>query len=258
MALVEYKEEGGIGYITLNRPEKLNAFSDEVGVAFCDALYRLNDDANANVGIISGNGRAFCSGADVRQRQLRAKAELEKLSSPAGRGSNYREPIFRSANSKPIIAAVHGYVYGLGVRIALYADLLVAARDAKFQITETPRGLDSTAFWMMLVNLGSAMFANDVCLTGRTWNAEEAAQQGLLTRLCEAGEHVKVAEELARDILKNPPLAVRAIVAARRSLLQEIDVKAHAVAPRGLHLTEDFRESATAFLEKRKPVYHGR
>jgi enoyl-CoA hydratase/carnithine racemase len=258
MALVEYKEEGGIAYITLNRPEKLNAFSDEVGVAFCDALYRLNDDANARVGIISGNGRAFCSGADVRQRQLRAKEELEKLSSPAGRGSNFRDPFFRSANAKPIIAAVHGYVYGLGVRIALYADLLVAARDARFQITETPRGLDSTSFWMMLANLGAGMFATDVALTGRTWTAEEAATHGLLTRLCEAGEHVSVAESLARDILKNPPLAVQAVVAARRSMLHELDVKAHAVGPRGLHLTEDFRESATAFLEKRKPVYRGR
>jgi len=258
MALVEYTEAGGIAYITLNRPEKLNAFSDEVGVAFCEALYRLNDDTNAQVGIISGNGRAFCSGADVRQRQMRAKEELEKLGSPAGRSGNFREPFFRSVNSKPIIAAVHGYVYGLGVRIALYADMLVAARDARFQVTETPRGLDSTSFWMMLANFGSAMFATEVCLTGRSWNAEEAAQQGLLTRLCENGEHVKAAEALARDILKNPPLAVRAVVAARRSALHEIDVKAHAVGPRGLHLTEDFHESARAFLEKRKPVYKGR
>ena len=258
MALVEYKEEGNIAYITLNRPEKLNAFSDEVSAEFCEALYRLSDDANAQVGIISGNGRAFCSGADVRQRQLRAKAELEKLSSPAGRGGNFRDPFFRSPNTKPIIAAVHGYVYGLGVRIALYADLLVAARDAKFQVTETPRGLDSTAFWMMLDQLGAGMFATDVCLTGRAWTAEEAAQHGLLNRLCEVGEQVAVAEGLARDLLKNPPLAVRAVVAARRSMLQAMDVKAHAIAPRGLHLTDDFRESATAFLEKRKPVYHGR
>lgn len=258
MALVEYKQDGGIGYITLNRPEKLNAFSDEVGEAFCAALYQLNDDADAQVGIISGNGRAFCSGADVRQRQMRAKAELEKLGSPAGRGGNFREPFFRSFHSKPIIAAVHGYVYGLGVRIALYADLLVAARDAKFQITETPRGLDSTSFWMMLSHFTSGQFATEVSLTGRTWSAEESEKHGLLSRLCEPGEHVKVAEDLARDILKNPPLAVRAVVAARRSLLNEIDVKAHAVGPHGLHLTEDFRESAAAFLEKRKPVYRGR
>ena len=258
MALVEYREEGGIGYITLNRPEKLNAFSDEVGIAFCDALYRLNDDSNAQIGIISGNGRAFCSGADVRQRQMRAKEEMEKLGSPAGRGGTFRDPFFRSSNFKPVIAAVHGYVYGLGVRIALYADLLVATRDAKFQITETPRGLDSTPFWMMLTSQGAGAFATDVSLTGRSWTGEEAARHGLLTRLCEAGEHVRVAEELAREVLRNPPLAVRAVVKARRSMLHEIDVKAHATGPRGLHLTEDFRESATAFLEKRKPVYHGR
>jgi len=258
MALVQYKEEGGIAYITLNRPEKLNAFNDEVGEAFCEALYRLNDDANANVGIICGNGRAFCSGADVRQRQMRAKAELEKLGSPAGRGGNFREPFFRSYHNKPIIAAVHGYVYGLAVRIAMYSDLLVAARDAKFQITETPRGLDSTSFWMTLSAFGAGLFATEVSLTGRAWSAEEAQKHGLLTRLAEPGEHLMVAEELAREIMKNPPLAVRAVVKARRSMLHEIDVKAHAVGPRGLHLTEDFHESVAAFLEKRKAVYHGR
>ena len=96
MALVEYREEGGIAYITLNRPEKLNAFSDEVSAAFCDALFHLNDDGNARIGILSGNGRAFCSGADVRQRQLRAKEELEKLSSPAGRGGNFVAENFRN------------------------------------------------------------------------------------------------------------------------------------------------------------------
>ncbi len=258
MALVEYKTEDGIAYITLNRPEKLNAFSDDVGVAFCEALFQFYDDAHAQIAIIAGNGRAFCSGADVRQRQLRAKAELEKLSSPAGRGGNFREPFFRPPVAKPIITAVHGYCYGLGVRLALYADMLVAARDARFQITETPRGLDSVPFWMMLDNLGAGMFASEVCLTGRAWTGEEAAQHGLLTRLSEPGEHVKVAEALAREVLKNPPLAVRAVVAARRAKLHAMDVQAHACGPKGLHLTEDFRESALAFLDKRKPVFHGR
>ena len=258
MALVEYKAENGIGYITLNRPEKLNAFSDDVGAVFCEALFQLYDDSTAQVGIISGNGRAFCSGADVRQRQLRAKAELEKLSSPAGRGTNFRDPFFKPPVAKPIIAAVHGYCYGMGVRIALYSDMLVVTRDAKFQITETPRGLDSTPFWMMLDALGAGMFASDVCLTGRSWTGEEAAQHGLLTRMCEPGEHVKAAEALAREVLKNPPLAVRAVVAVRRSKLHVMDVQAHASGPKGLYLTEDFRESALAFLEKRKAVFHGR
>ena len=138
------------------------------------------------------------------------------------------------------------------------AALLSLLEKAGATVTETPRGLDSTAFWMMLQNLGAGMFATDVALTGRTWTAEEAAKHGLLTRLCETGEQVKVAEGLAQEILKNPPLAVQAVVAARRSMLHELDVKAHAVGPRGLHLTADFRESATAFLEKRKPVWKGR
>ena len=87
----------------------------------------------------------------------------------------------------------------MGVRLALYSDMLVATRDAKFQITETPRGLDSTPFWMMLDALGAGMFASEVCLTGRSWTGEEAAKHGLLTRMCEPGEHLKAAEADAHD-----------------------------------------------------------
>ncbi len=97
MALVEYRQEDSIAYITLNRPEKLNAFSDEVGVAFCDSLYRFNDDAEARVGIISGNGRAFCSGADVRQRQMRAKEEMhltEDFRESAAAFLEKRKPVY--------------------------------------------------------------------------------------------------------------------------------------------------------------------
>ena len=96
------------------------------------------------------------------------------------------------------------------------------------------------------------------CALPISWTGEEAAKHGLLTRMSEPGEHVTTAEALAREVLKNPPLAVRAVVAVRRTKLHEMDVKAHASGPKGLHLTEDFRESALAFLEKRKPVFHGR
>lgn len=258
MALVEYTRTDRVGYITLNRPEKLNAMSDDMSAEFIEALYAFYEDEAAFVGIVSGNGRAFCSGADVRQRQLKPKEELQKIGGLSGRRSNFRQPFFKPPQGKPVIAAMHGYVYGIGLRIALYADLTVASKGTKFQVTEVPRGIDGTQFWMMLTQRGAGTFADDVCLTGRVWLAEEAHRRNLLTRLAEPGEHMKEAEALATSVLDNPPLAVRAIVDARRSLLDEIDVKSHAIRPRDLHLSEDFRESALAFVEKRKPVYRGR
>jgi enoyl-CoA hydratase/carnithine racemase len=258
MTILEYRRQEAIAYLTFNRPEKLNAFSDEMSAALCDALYRFYDDEEAMIAIISGNGRAFCSGADVKQRQLRPAEELKRLGGPAGREGNFRQPFFKPPRGKPIIAAMHGYVYGAGVRIALYCDLTVAAKGTKFQVTEVPRGVNGVPFWMMLTARGAGTFADDVCLTGRTWLAEEAMRYNLLNRLAEPGEHLQEAEKLAHEVLRNPPLAVRAVVDARRAALDEIDVKAHAIGPRGLHLTEDFRESARAFVEKRKPVYHGR
>jgi enoyl-CoA hydratase/carnithine racemase len=259
MALVEYTRKDRIGYITFNRPEKLNAFSDDVSKEFADTLHALNDDARAFIGILSGNGRAFCSGADVKQRQLRPKEEVEKLGQVAGReGAMWPHAMFRSPKSKPIIAAVHGYAYGVGLKIALYCDLLVAAKGCKFQVTEVPRGINGVPFWTLLKDLGLGTFANDVCLTGRAWLAEEAFASGMVNRLAEPGKHLQEAEALAQTVLENPPLAVRAVVEARRRVLEEGEVKSYGIRPRGLHLSDDFRESARAFVEKRKAVFHGR
>lgn len=258
MALVEYTLQDQIAHLVLNRPEKLNAFSDEMSQALTDALYQFYDDEQAMIAIISGNGRAFCSGADVKQRQLRPQAEMQKLGGPAGREGNFRQPFFKPPQGKPIIAAMHGYVYGAGLRIALYCDLTVAAKGTKFQVTEVPRGINGIPFWLMLNERGAGAFADDVCMTGRVWVAEEGLRYNVLNRLAEPGEHVHEAEKLAREVLNNPPLAVRAVVEARRAALDKLDVEAHAIRPRTLHLTEDFRESALAFVEKRRPVYKGR
>ena len=258
MPLVEYRQQNRIAYITLNRPEKLNAFSDDMSQELSDNLYRFYDDEEAMVAIISGNGRAFCSGADVKQRQLRPIEELKKLGGAAGREGNIRAPFFKPPRGKPIIAAMHGYAYGVGLRIALYCDMTVASKGTKFQVTEVVRGINGIPFWMMIAQRGAGQFADDVCFTGRAWTAEEAYANKVLSRLAEPGEHIREAENLAREILTNPPLAVQAVVEARRSALEEIDVRSHAMRPRALHLSEDFRESAKAFMEKRKPVYKGR
>src|SRR3989442_6824760 len=124
--LVEYTSDDHVVPLTLNRPEKLNAFSDELVVALNDALRRFDADPDALVAILCGNGRAFSSGADVQQRQLRSREEFQRLGGPQGYGANSADLLTKSVNWKPVIAAPHGYVLGLAVGIVLESDLVVA------------------------------------------------------------------------------------------------------------------------------------
>ena len=257
-SFVDYEVRDGIGYIHLKRPEVLNALTDDMILELKDMLYAFDDDQDAKVAILSGSGRAFCSGADVRQRQLRPREELARLGSAQGRGSHLDELFYRSVNWKPIIAAVHGYAVGAGLYLAFMCEMIVAAEGTQFQITETSRGVDSTNFWALLAHRTNGGFSTDVALTGRFWSAEEGSKWGGVDRLVPAGQHITAAEELAREIMSNPPLSVRAMVEARRGTNEEIEMQARLRRPRGLHLTEDFHESALAFVEKRQPVFQGR
>ncbi len=136
--LVGYEERDGIGYVTLNRPEVLNALNDDLIKRLREVLYELDDDANALVGIISGSGRAFCSGADIKQRQLRPKEELARLGSPQGRGAHIEDLFQRFTNWKPIIAAVHGYAIGGGLHMALMCEMIVAAEGPSSGYRRSP------------------------------------------------------------------------------------------------------------------------
>jgi enoyl-CoA hydratase/carnithine racemase len=113
---VDYERNGSIVTIAMNRPEKLNAVSDEVVRQLMTAFRQFDADPEAHVAIFCGRGRAFCSGADVLQRQLRSREEFERLGGPQGHGANSGDLLMQSVNWKPVIAAVHGYVLGLGLR----------------------------------------------------------------------------------------------------------------------------------------------
>lgn len=252
--LVEYACEDHVAALTLNRPEKLNAFNDDLVVALMDALRRFDADPDAHVAILCGKGRAFSSGADVQQRQLRSREEFQRLGGPQGHGAHSADLLTRSVNWKPVIAAPHGYVLGLAVGIVLESDLIVAEAGTKFQITETPRGLGGAKYWGLMHFRGAGAFGTEVALTGRFFTAEEALAAGLLNRVAPAGTHLDAARELARAVCQNPPLSVRATVRSRRwymdQLGREIMMQS---APLKLYLTEDFQEAARAFAEKRKP-----
>ncbi len=249
-----------IATIRLNRPEKLNAFSDELVIALADAFRRLDSEEDAWVGVVVGNGRAFSTGADVRQRQLRSREEFVRLGGPQGRGANSADLYAQSVNWKPIISAAHGYVMGLAVGVFFEADLTVAEAGTKFQITETGRGLSGARYWGLLQQRGASAFATEVALTGRFFTAEEAAAAGLINRVAPTGQHLETALTLAREVCQVPPLSVRSVVRTRRRQMDQLSREIlHEIAPLKLYLSEDFQESARAFVEKRKPgPYKGR
>ena len=176
MALVNYERDGQVVTLTLNRPEKLNAFSDELVGVLGDALHRFDTDDEAHIAILCGNGRAFSSGADVQQRQLRSREEFLKLGGPQGRGTHSADLLTKAVNWKPVIAAAHGYVLGLSVGIVLECDLIVAEEGTKFQITETSRGLGAGKYWALMHYRGGGAFTMEAALTGRFFTAEEALQ----------------------------------------------------------------------------------
>jgi enoyl-CoA hydratase/carnithine racemase len=255
---VLYETRGPICSIVLNRPEKLNAASDQLVEDVNDALFEFDADQELQVAILSGAGRAFCSGADVQQRQLRTREELRRLGGPAGRRSR-ENGLADTVNWKPVIAAVHGYALGLGYLLSQSCDLVVAAEGTKFQIREVQRGLGGAQHWVATWFWTGSRFANEIALTGRMFSAEEAFQHGMINRVVPPADLMSTAEDLARQILENPPLAVRANVRMMRWFVNEMQRESRLYTQgRALHLTEDFQESARAFVEKRKPAFKGR
>ncbi|HWA17747.1 MAG TPA: enoyl-CoA hydratase/isomerase family protein [Devosia sp.] len=250
-----YEVADNIATITLNRPEKLNAFDDPMVFKLIAALRRFDTDPDAFVAVIKGNGRAFSSGADVRQRQMRSKQEFENLGgSAAGWGANAHELLLKSANWKPVITAPHGYAIGMGLGMCLDSEMIVAEEGTQFQVTETRRGLGAARYYSLLKFRGGASIAIDVALTGRFFTAEEAHAAGVIDRVAPKGKAYEVALELARQINKNPPLSARQTTRVRRWYLEKLEHEImFYVRALKLTLTEDFSESARAFTEKRPP-----
>src|SRR4051795_7700071 len=139
--MVDYECREGIATITLNRPDKLNAVNDEMVRQIAGALRHFDTDAEAHVAILCGRGRAFSTGADVHQRQLRSREEFARHGGAQAQDAQSHDLLLRAVNWKPVIAAVHGYVLGLSLGLVLECDLIVAEQGTQFQVTETPRGL---------------------------------------------------------------------------------------------------------------------
>lgn len=216
---VTYESKDGIGFITLDRPDKLNALNDDMARGLQQAVYDFDDDESAPVAVLSGAGRAFCAGADVVEKQLRPREELVRFGGPSACGAHIQTALLNVTNWKPVVAAVHGYVLGSGLRLAMHCELIVAAESTRFQITETSRGLDAGTYWMLIADRSPWAFASYVALTGRFWSAQEALDAHLVSRVVPDGEQLRHAVALAQAIAANPPRSIRAVVRNRRAEL---------------------------------------
>jgi enoyl-CoA hydratase len=239
--------------ITINRPDQRNAVNASVAAGMAAALDQLDDDAGLSLGVITGAGKGFCSGMD-----LKAFVTGER---PYAGDRGFAGIVQRPA-IKPLIAAVEGFAVAGGLEIALACDMIVASRGARLGVPEVKRSL--VAAGGALLRMPRSLprnLAMELALTGDPIDAERAYELGLVNRLTESGGALAAALELAETIAANGPLA---LAATKRVMVESADWpdsefwsrQGEIVGP--VMNSEDAREGATAFAEKRPPVWQGK
>jgi enoyl-CoA hydratase len=219
MDKVLYKKSGRIAYITLNRPQTLNAVDGELDGALWDVWAEFGADDTADLAIITGAGKAFCSGADLNS-WLPKWEHATMLDIRKNIGHGFGGGITRGQHRiyKPIIAAVNGIAVGGGFEIALACDFRIASESARFASFETRRGLhQGDGGIVRIVAIAGLAVAMDLALTGRIINADEAFRLGLVNRVVPDDQLMVSAEELADQILQNSQQAIRS---AKETILE--------------------------------------
>ena len=252
---VLYEQDGHIALITLNRPESLNAINPPLRDGLDVAMERARDERTVRVVILTGAGRAFCAGADLKWRAQNA-GTLRQTNTQRNR-PRFVMPGFDLW--KPVIGAVHGYALGGGFEIAMACDVIVAADDAKFGLPEPRRGLaaDGGAIHQVVRQLPRKL-AMELILTGRMVTAEEARSFGIVNRVVPPEKLMQETRALAAEILECSPQALKA--SKQIALLGADRPFAKVFAqefPEFVKLREsnDFVEGPQAFAEKRRPQW---
>lgn len=263
MPSIIYEKRGGIAYVTINRPEAMNALGPEQNDKLVRAWQEFSDDPDLGVAILTGAGdRAFCAGADLKTYTPllgeRNPYDLRQDANRPGFGG-----ITRSLEVwKPIIAAVGGYAMAGGLELALACDIRVASENATFGCSEVRRGFHhcdgGTVRLPLIVGLGNAL---KMQLTGEPIDAQEALRIGLVSEVVPREGLMEAAERYGRTILRNAPLGVRS---AKESMLRSLGrtledaLRLENILFSTLARTEDYVEGPRAFAEKREPRWKGR
>jgi len=265
---LKYEIEGPVLTVTLNRPEKLNAYTAVMGVELADAFHRADEDDDVRVVIVTGAGRGFCAGADISggAGAFDAKAEGSVAFAAPGRarqtGGGFVEAIFNCR--KPSIAAINGAAVGVGATLTLPMDIRIASSAAKLGFIFARRGLvpEAGSAWFLpkLVGLPQAL---RWCLTGALITADEAKAGGLISEVVEPDALLARAREIALEIAENT--APVSIALARQMLWRFAGapdpwdlLKVDGPLSMELGAGPDVKEGVGAFLEKRPPRFPGR
>jgi len=255
---IDFKADGPIARITLNRPDRLNSFTAQMHGELREALASLGD---ARVVVLTGAGRGFCAGQDLNERSVATDGHPADLGVTVETSWN---PLIETLTQlpQPVIARVNGVAAGAGANIAFACDIVVAARSAKFIQSFSAIGLipDSGGSWILPRLAGQAR-ALGLALTGDPLPAEQAAEWGLIWKAVEDDALDAEVDAIANKLASLPPLGLAAIKSIIRStwdrtLTQELHLQRDEM--RRLGFTEDYREGVAAFLEKRTPTFTGR
>src|SRR5215210_916661 len=253
---IDFKADGPIARIALNRPDRLNSFNAQMHEELRDALASLD---HARVVVLTGAGRGFCAGQDLNDRAV-APGETVDLGDTVEQSWN---PLIRTLTSlpQPVIASVNGVAAGAGANIALACDIVVAAKSAKFIQSFSAIGLipDSGGTWVLPRLVGQAR-ALGLALTGDPLPAEQAAEWGLIWKAVDDTALDSEVDGLAARLASLPPLGLAAIKEMiRTSWTQSLDQELvrQRDTMRRLGFTADYREGITAFIEKRPATFTG-
>lgn len=250
MALVEYEVKDKIAYMTLNRPERRNALNEGMFNAVLETCKRFDGDPNAWIGIVSGNGSGFCAGLDLVEVDPKLAAHIDDV---------YLGVL---AVKKPLIAAVHGFALAQGAGIMFCCDIRVAAEGTKFGWPQVSLGLSSISAPTFAYHWLPRNWACEYAFTANLFDAKEAYERfNILNRVVPRDQLLPTAEEIAKKILTNAPLAVQAMKQGMKlgaEMTFEQRMRTASLIFSQLLETEDAKEGLKAFQEKRKPVFKGK
>lgn len=252
MALVEYEVRNHVATLVLNRPEALNALSPAMGEQLREALVSFVDDDDAWVCVMTGTGRSFCAGRDI-------KAQVDAGETKTMEYSRQRNLFLLPDTNKPMIAAINGFAMGAGWYMALGCDIRIAAESAQFGMAEIPTGLLGP-YWFSAVESLPWCIGAELTLIGDRIDAQRAYQYGLVNEVVPDDQLMETAQRWADRFLALPPQHVQKTKALMRSMRvmpesdmieREYEVREH------LNSLSDTMEAARAFAEKRTGVYSG-